>query len=41
LGGRFPVPTARECHELAPDLKGEGLDLESMISLINKQEESK
>lgn len=30
-----------ECHELAPDLKGEGLDLESMISLINKQEEGK
>lgn len=30
-----------ECQELAPQLKGEGLDLESMISLINKQEEGK
>lgn len=29
-----------ECHELDPQLKGDGLDLESMISLINKQEES-
>lgn len=28
-----------ECQELARQLKGEGLDLESMISLINKQEE--
>ncbi|MBI2295499.1 MAG: hypothetical protein HYU76_05575 [Betaproteobacteria bacterium] len=28
-----------ECQELAPHLKGDGLDLESMISLINKQEE--
>jgi hypothetical protein len=30
-----------ECQELAPPLKGDGLDLESMISLINKQQESK
>jgi len=30
-----------ECHELAPHVKGEGLDLESMISLINKQEETR
>jgi hypothetical protein len=29
-----------ECQELDPSLKGNGLDLESMISLINKQEES-
>jgi len=27
-----------ECQELDPHLKGNGLDLESMISLINKQE---
>lgn len=30
-----------ECQELDPHLKGDGLDLESMISLINKQEEKK
>jgi hypothetical protein len=30
-----------ECHELDPHLKGNGLDLESMISLINKQDEKK
>jgi hypothetical protein len=30
-----------ECRELDPHLKGDGLDLESMISLINKQEEKK
>ncbi len=26
-----------ECHEVSPHLKGEGLDLESVISLISKQ----
>jgi len=30
-----------ECHEVDPSLKGNGLDLEGMISLINKQEEKK
>jgi len=30
-----------ECHEADPSLKGNGLDLEGMISLINKQEEKK
>jgi len=30
-----------ECLELAPSTKGESLDLESMISLIGKQDESK
>jgi DNA-directed RNA polymerase specialized sigma54-like protein len=28
-----------ECHEVTPTLKKEGLDLEDVISLINKQEE--
>jgi hypothetical protein len=28
-----------ECQELAPEAKGEGFDLESMIAIINKQEE--
>ena len=27
-----------ECHEVTPTLKKEGLDLEDMIALINKQE---
>jgi len=30
-----------ECHEVDPSLKGNGLDLEDMTSLINKQEEKK
>ncbi|HXV10266.1 MAG TPA: hypothetical protein VD839_05635 [Burkholderiales bacterium] len=30
-----------ECLEVDPSLKGNGLDLEDMISLINKQEEKK
>lgn len=30
-----------ECHEVTPTLKKEGLDLEDMIALINKQEEKK
>ena len=30
-----------ECHEVDPSLKGNGLDLEGMISLITKQEEKK
>ncbi len=30
-----------ECNEADPSLKGNGLDLEDMISLINKQEEKK
>ena len=30
-----------ECKELAPATKGEGLDLEDMISLIGRQEEPK
>lgn len=29
-----------ECQEVDPNLKGDGLDLESMISLINKQDGS-
>lgn len=28
-----------ECNTLAPDARGEGVDLEGMISLISKQEE--
>ena len=28
-----------ECSTLAPDSRGDGIDLESMISLISKQEE--
>jgi hypothetical protein len=28
-----------ECQEITPTLKKEGLDLEDVISLINKQEE--
>jgi hypothetical protein len=28
-----------DCQELDPHLKGDGLDLESMIALINKQED--
>ena len=27
-----------ECHEVTPTLKKEGLDLEDVITLINKQE---
>ena len=27
-----------ECHEVTPTLRKEGLDLEDMIALINKQE---
>jgi hypothetical protein len=27
-----------ECHEVTPTLKKEGLDLEDVISLLNKQE---
>ena len=27
-----------ECHEVTPTLKKEGLDLDDVISLINKQE---
>ena len=27
-----------ECHEVTPTLKKEGLDLEDVIALINKQE---
>jgi hypothetical protein len=30
-----------ECHEVDPSLKGNGLDLEDMISLINKQEDKR
>jgi DNA-directed RNA polymerase specialized sigma54-like protein len=30
-----------ECHEVTPTLRKEGLDLEDMIALINKQEEKK
>jgi hypothetical protein len=30
-----------ECKELAPSTRGEALDLEDMISLIGKQDESK
>ena len=30
-----------ECHEVTPTLKKEGLDLEDVIALINKQEEKK
>jgi hypothetical protein len=30
-----------ECHEVTPTLKKEGLDLEDVIELINKQEEKK
>jgi len=30
-----------ECNEVDPNLKGDGLDLEDMISLINRQEEKK
>jgi hypothetical protein len=30
-----------ECHEITPTLKKEGLDLEDVIALINKQEEKK
>jgi hypothetical protein len=28
-----------ECHEVTPTLKKEGLDLEDVIALINKQED--
>ena len=28
-----------ECHEVTPTLKKEGLDLEDVIELINKQEQ--
>jgi hypothetical protein len=28
-----------ECNALTPDSRGDGVDLESMISLISKQEE--
>ncbi|MBM3356857.1 MAG: hypothetical protein FJY54_03920 [Betaproteobacteria bacterium] len=30
-----------ECHEVTAPIKGEALDLEGVISLISKQEESK
>ena len=30
-----------ECHEVTPTLKKEGLDLEDVVALINKQEEKK
>lgn len=30
-----------ECREITPTLKKEGLDLEDVIALINKQEEKK
>ena len=30
-----------ECQEITPTLKKEGLDLEDVIALINKQEEKK
>ncbi len=30
-----------ECHEVTPTLKKEGLDLEDVIELINKQEEKR
>lgn len=30
-----------ECNEIDPNLKGDGLDLEGMISLINKQDDKK
>ena len=30
-----------ECQEVTPTLKKEGLDLEDVIALINKQEEKK
>ena len=29
-----------ECHEVTPTLKKEGLDLEDVITLINKQEKN-
>ena len=29
-----------DCHELTPDSRGDGVDLESMISLISKQDDS-
>lgn len=30
-----------ECNELTPDARGDGVDLESMISLISKQEDTR
>lgn len=30
-----------ECHEVTPTLRKEGLDLDDVISLINKQDEPK
>lgn len=30
-----------ECNEVAPDSRGDGVDLESMISLISKQDDSR
>ena len=30
-----------ECNEVTPTLKKEGLDLEDVVALINKQEENK
>ena len=30
-----------ECHEVTPTLRKEGLDLEDVVALINKQEEKK
>ena len=30
-----------ECRELSPELRGDGMDLESMISLISKQDDSR
>lgn len=29
-----------ECNEIAPGVRGDGVDLESMISLISKQDET-
>lgn len=30
-----------DCNELAPDNRGDGMDLEGMLSLISKQENSR
>ena len=37
----YHLCTVLECHEVTPTLKKEGLDLEDVIALINKQEEKK
>ena len=37
----YPHCEILECHEVTPTLRKEGLDLEDVIALINKQEEKK